>query len=105
MALGEAGATVYCTGRSSEKADPPRPPRSGSDSPFALAGRAETIEETARLVDSAGGTGIPVCVDHTVETQVEDLVRRIREEHGQLDILVNCIWGGDETRVDPIFAT
>jgi NAD(P)-dependent dehydrogenase (short-subunit alcohol dehydrogenase family) len=94
VALGEAGATVYCTGRSTEKTGAPRLPR--SDSPFALADRPETIEETARLVDSAGGTGIPVCVDHTVETQVEDLVRRIRKEHAHLDILVNCIWGGDE---------
>lgn len=94
LALGEAGATVYCTGRSSEGAARGRLPV--SNSPFALAGRPETIEETARLVDSAGGVGIPVCVDHTEEAQVGDLVCRIQKEHERLDILVNCIWGGDE---------
>lgn len=81
-ALGEAGATVYCTGRSvlGRAATP---------------GRAETIDETAELVTVAGGRGIAVRTDHTVEREVEALFSRVREEHGRLDVLVNDIWGGD----------
>lgn len=81
-ALGEAGATVYCTGRSVRG----RP---------ATEGRPETIEETAELVSAAGGTGIAVQVDHLVPGQVEALVARVRAEQGRLDVLVNDIWGGD----------
>lgn len=93
--LGEAGATVYCTGRSSRHS---RPAQDGmpSDSPFALTGRPETIEETAQMVTDYGGVGIPVRVDHTVEAQVQALCSRIAAEQGRLDILVNDIWGGDE---------
>lgn len=80
--LGAAGATVYTTGRSS------RAGRSEMDRP-------ETIEETAELVSAAGGTGIAVPVDHLVPEQVRDLVARIDAEQGQLDVLVNDIWGGD----------
>lgn len=82
-ALGAAGATVYCTGRSSRSAaaiDPRRP---------------ETIEETAELVTAAGGLGIAVRVDHTDEPAVAELFARVRAAHGRLDILVNDIWGGD----------
>jgi NAD(P)-dependent dehydrogenase (short-subunit alcohol dehydrogenase family) len=82
VALGEAGATVYCTGRST------RERRSEYDRP-------ETIEETAELVTAAGGTGIAVAVDHLEADQVEALVRRIDAEHGRLDVLVNDIWGGE----------
>jgi NAD(P)-dependent dehydrogenase (short-subunit alcohol dehydrogenase family) len=81
-ALGEAGATVYCTGRST---------RAGS----ATAGRPETIEETAQLVDEAGGVGIAVRVDHTVEHEVIALFTQIEGEQGRLDVLVNDVWGGD----------
>jgi NAD(P)-dependent dehydrogenase (short-subunit alcohol dehydrogenase family) len=81
--LGEAGATVYCTGRSMRG----RP---------ATGNRPETIEETAEMVDSYGGLGIAVRVDHTVEDQVRVLFERVKAEQGQLDILVNDIWGGDE---------
>ncbi|MCB9915378.1 MAG: SDR family NAD(P)-dependent oxidoreductase [Planctomycetes bacterium] len=81
-ALGEAGATVYCTGRSS---------RAGALD----AARPETIEETAELVDAAGGTGVTVRVDHTDEAAVAALVARVRADHGRLDVLVNDIWGGD----------
>ncbi len=81
--LGEAGATVYCTGRSTKG----RP---------ATKGRAETIEETADIVTARGGAGIAVQVDHTVEKQVTSLFARVREEKDRLDILVNDIWGGDE---------
>lgn len=81
--LGEAGATVYCTGRSVR----------GRQSDM---GRSETIEETAELVAAHGGKGIPVRVDHTVEVEVKALFERIRaEQDGQLDILVNDVWGGE----------
>src|SRR5215216_5474129 len=83
IALGEAGATVYCTGRTT------RTKRSEYDRP-------ETIEETAELVDAAGGVGIAVEVDHLQPAQVEALVRRIETEHGRLDVLVNDIWGGEK---------
>ena len=83
VALGEAGATVYCTGRST------RQRRSEYDRP-------ETIEETAELVDDAGGEGIAVEVDHLRPAQVESLVGRIDAERGRLDVLVNDIWGGEK---------
>jgi len=82
VSLGEAGATVYCTGRTTRKR------RSEYDRP-------ETIEETAELVDAAGGEGIAVEVDHLEPAQVEALVERIDAERGRLDVLVNDIWGGE----------
>jgi NAD(P)-dependent dehydrogenase (short-subunit alcohol dehydrogenase family) len=82
VALGEAGATVYCTGRTT------RERRSEYDRP-------ETIEETAELVTAAGGEGIAVAVDHLEADQVEALVWRIDAERGRLDVLVNDIWGGE----------
>jgi NAD(P)-dependent dehydrogenase (short-subunit alcohol dehydrogenase family) len=82
VALGEAGATVYCTGRST------RQRRSEYDRP-------ETIEETAELVTAAGGVGIAVPVDHLDADQVKALVQRIDAESGRLDVLVNDIWGGE----------
>ncbi len=82
VALGEAGATVYCTGRSTRKRG-------------ATPGRPETIEETAELVTAAGGRGIAVRVDHTEPSEVKKLAARIRREHKGLDILVNDVWGGD----------
>ncbi len=78
-ALGEAGATVYCTGRSVP----------GSPG---MKNRPETIQETAEIVTARGGRGIAVQVDHTVPEQVE----RLFEEVGELDILINDIWGGDD---------
>lgn len=82
IALGEAGATVYCSGRSAR----------GNPSPLA---RPETIDETAELVTAAGGTGIAVRTDHTVRAEVDALMARVRQEHGALDLLVNDVWGGD----------
>jgi NAD(P)-dependent dehydrogenase (short-subunit alcohol dehydrogenase family) len=81
--LGAAGATVYCSGRST------REQRSEYNRP-------ETIEETAELVDAAGGTGIAVQADHLAPEQVADLVARIDFEQGRLDVLVNDIWGGEK---------
>jgi NAD(P)-dependent dehydrogenase (short-subunit alcohol dehydrogenase family) len=80
--LGAAGATVYCTGRTTRE----------QPSEY---GRPETIEETAELVTAAGGRGIAVRVDHRESHQVADLVQRIDTEQGRLDVLVNDAWGGD----------
>jgi NAD(P)-dependent dehydrogenase (short-subunit alcohol dehydrogenase family) len=74
IALGQSGATVYVTGRS----------RLPTDSPH-----GGTIDETAALVDEAGGKGIPVPVDHFDDEAVAGLFARIGREHGRLDILVN----------------
>jgi len=78
--LGAAGATVYVTGRTT------RSQRSEMNRP-------ETIEETAALVDEAGGRGIAVKVDHLVPDEVSALVARIEREQGGLHVLVNDIWG------------
>ena len=74
VALGRTGATVYVTGRSTRD----------TDSPF-----GGTVGETARLIDQAGGTGVPVLVDHADDTAVAALFARVAEDHGRLDILVN----------------
>src|SRR5262245_11278461 len=102
-ALGEAGAVVYCTGRSVR----------GNPSPY---GRPETIDETAEMIVAAGGTAIPVRVDHSVESEVEALFARVDREHRQLDVLVNSIagedpmmksggsfWKADVTNADAVF--
>ena len=81
-ALGDAGAIVYCSGRS-VRGKP------------ATEGRSETIEETAEMVTSRGGLGIHVRTDHTVESEVQTLFERVKREQGRLDILVNDVWGGD----------
>jgi NAD(P)-dependent dehydrogenase (short-subunit alcohol dehydrogenase family) len=78
--LGAAGATVYVTGRTT------RAQRSEMNRP-------ETIEETAELIEAAGGHGIAVQVDHTQPEQVRALVERIEKEQGALHVLVNDIWG------------
>ena len=83
LGLGEAGAIVYCSGRSTRARG-------------ATAGRSETIEETAEMVTARGGRGIFARADHTVPEDVRQLVDRIRGEHGHLDILINDVWGGDE---------
>jgi NAD(P)-dependent dehydrogenase (short-subunit alcohol dehydrogenase family) len=81
-ALGEAGALVYCTGRSVR----------GDPSPYK---RPETIEETAEFIASAGGRAIPVRLDHTVEADVQGFIERVEREHGRLDVLVNSVAGED----------
>jgi NAD(P)-dependent dehydrogenase (short-subunit alcohol dehydrogenase family) len=82
IALGEAGATVYCNGRSSRGRQAPP-------------GRPETIEETAEMVTRADGQGVAVRVDHTEPAEVKTLVATIKRRHKRLDILVNDVWGGD----------
>jgi NAD(P)-dependent dehydrogenase (short-subunit alcohol dehydrogenase family) len=83
--LGEAGATVYCAGRSS---------RAGANaSGHHYAGRPETIEETAEMVDAAGGRGIAARVDFNVEEEVAEFFKRVGRERKRLDVLVNILTG------------
>jgi NAD(P)-dependent dehydrogenase (short-subunit alcohol dehydrogenase family) len=90
LALGEAGATVYCTGRSTRANRRPKS-QSKKASPFDHSRRPETIEETAEMVTARGGTGIAMVVDHTEPQQVGALLARIRKEQGKLHIVVNDI--------------
>jgi NAD(P)-dependent dehydrogenase (short-subunit alcohol dehydrogenase family) len=86
VALGEQGATVYVTGRTSGDSD----------------AEARTIEGSAAAVEAAGGVGIPVQVDHGDDDQIEALFARVRDDHGKIDLLVNNVykipnppaWGG-----------
>jgi NAD(P)-dependent dehydrogenase (short-subunit alcohol dehydrogenase family) len=82
LVLGEAGATVYVTGRSMRGSTTENLPGS--------------IDETAKAANVRGGQCIPVRCDHTVDADVEALFRRVREEQGRLDLLVNNVWGGYE---------
>jgi NAD(P)-dependent dehydrogenase (short-subunit alcohol dehydrogenase family) len=81
-ALGEAGATVYCTGRSIK----------GKPSPY---GRPETIDQTAAMIKAAGGTAIARRVDHTNENEVKRLFRRIMRAHRHIDVVVDSVAGED----------
>ena len=89
-ALGEAGATVVCTGRTSSV----RQLKSDYD-------RSETIEETAELVTQLGGTGVAVPMDHLVPEEVQQLSERLQNEFGKIDILVNDIWGAEVLKGGP----
>jgi NAD(P)-dependent dehydrogenase (short-subunit alcohol dehydrogenase family) len=86
--IGERGATVYVTGRSTRAE--PNPERPG------------TIEDTAEEVTARGGTGIAVRVDHTKRDEVASLIERIESEQGRLDLLVSNAWMGYEIRVEVI---
>ncbi|GAA1529878.1 SDR family oxidoreductase [Streptomyces albidochromogenes] len=81
--LGAAGAKVYVTGRTTREqvSEVGRP--------------GETIEQTAELINDAGGEAVAVPTDHLEEDQVRALVERIDREHGRLDVLVDSVWGGD----------
>jgi len=92
--LGEAGATVYCSGRSTRE----HPATTGI-----YAGRPETIDETAEMVTQYGGAGIAVRTDHLVPEQVETLVARVRNEMGRLDVLVNDISEGETHEWKPFW--
>jgi NAD(P)-dependent dehydrogenase (short-subunit alcohol dehydrogenase family) len=92
--LGEAGATVYCSGRSARG----NPNRTGY-----FAGRPETIDETAEMVAAHGGVGIPVRTDHLDEEQVATLIERVRREQGRLDVLVNDISEGEAHDWEPFW--
>jgi NAD(P)-dependent dehydrogenase (short-subunit alcohol dehydrogenase family) len=89
-ALGEVGATVICTGRSS------RTGRLRSDYD-----RPETIEETAELVTELGGLGVAMPIDHLDPPQVAGLAERLRADHGHIDVLVNDIWGAEVLKGGP----
>src|SRR5256885_5359577 len=79
-ALAAAGATVYCTGRSAK----------GKPSPY---GRPETIDETAAMIKAVGGAAVALRVDHTNETDVKALFRRILRAHKRIDIVVDSVAG------------
>src|SRR6476659_1663955 len=89
-ALGEAGATVVCTGRTSIV----RQLKSDYE-------RTETIEETAELVTQLGGNGIAIPMDHLVPDEVKRLADRLQSEFGKIDILVNDIWGAEVLKGGP----
>ena len=83
LVLGEAGATVFITGRSLR----------GSTTE----NMEGSIEETAEAVSARGGQGIAVRCNHTVDGEVEALFSRVKDEkQGRLDLLVNNVWGGYE---------
>ena len=83
LALGEAGATVYVTGRTvaEDQAAVPLP---------------GTVAQTAADVTRLGGQGIAVVCDHRDDAQVEAVFGRIQAEQGRLDLLVNNAWAGYE---------
>src|SRR5262249_4964182 len=82
LALGEAGATVYVTGRSEQGGT--------------TEGLPGTVRETAEAVTQRGGQGVAVRCDHTADAEVEALFARVAQEQGRLDLLVNNVWGGYE---------
>ena len=82
LALGEAGATVYVTGR--------------SDAAGTTEGLPGTVRDTADAVTQRGGQGVPVRCDHAADAEVEALFARVEQEQGRLDVLVNNAWGGYE---------
>jgi NAD(P)-dependent dehydrogenase (short-subunit alcohol dehydrogenase family) len=87
LGLGEAGATVYVTGRTEVEG-------AGRE------GLAGSVQRTAEEVSARGGQGIPVVCDHRDDAQVEALFARIRAEQGRLDLLVNSVWAGYEYMVE-----
>ncbi|MGD2069925.1 MAG: SDR family NAD(P)-dependent oxidoreductase, partial [Gemmatimonadota bacterium] len=89
LALGDAGATVYVTGRSSRETG-------------ATQGRPETVEETAERVTERGGSGVAVRCDHTDQAAVQGLFERVAGEAGRLDVLVSNAWGGYERPVETV---
>src|SRR5580692_11802442 len=84
LALGDAEAIVYVTGRTTRTGPKPVDQAPG------------TIEDTADEVTRRGGLGIPVTIDHTDPAQVEELFTRVHQERGRLDILACAVWGGNE---------
>ncbi len=93
--LGAAGATVYCTGRTTREVAAVRRKARGARAPLDVKSRTETIEDTADLVTEHGGQGIAVMCDHTDSRAVQRLFARVAKDHGHIDVLVNDVWGGD----------
>jgi len=83
LGLGEAGATVYVTGRSVEE-------KKDADK---LGG---TVFSAAEAVTSMGGNGIAIQCDHREDAQVEETFKQIAKESKKIDVLVNNAWGGYE---------
>jgi NAD(P)-dependent dehydrogenase (short-subunit alcohol dehydrogenase family) len=92
LALGEAGATVYVTGRTTRNGRKP------------VDGAPGTIEDTAEEVTRRGGRGIAVAVDFTDPAQVADFFTRVGREQASLAILACAVWGGSERYLDPVWA-
>jgi NAD(P)-dependent dehydrogenase (short-subunit alcohol dehydrogenase family) len=90
-ALGEAGATVICTGRTTREAG----------STHSDYDRPETIEETAELVTRLGGTGVARAVDHLDTGAVKGLADWLRRTYAHIDVLVNDIWGAEVLKGGP----
>jgi NAD(P)-dependent dehydrogenase (short-subunit alcohol dehydrogenase family) len=91
LALGDAGATVYVSGRTTRDGSGP------------IDGAPGTIEQTAEEVTARGGVGIAMRVDHTDPAQVTALFDRILRDHARLDILACAVWGGNERYLDPVW--
>jgi NAD(P)-dependent dehydrogenase (short-subunit alcohol dehydrogenase family) len=83
LALGEAGATVYVTGRSVR----------GGRTTDNISG---TVDDTVAEINKRGGTAFAVRCDHSLESDVAALFERVRSEQERLDILVNNAWSGNE---------
>lgn len=91
LALGDAGATVIVTGRTTRNGPAPADKAPG------------TIEDTAEEVTRRGGEGIPIPVDHTNAAEVEELFAHVSREYGRVDILACAVWGGNERFLDPVW--
>lgn len=87
LGLGEAGATVYITGRTVNQVE-------------TVDGLGGTIYETAAEVEKQGGRCIPIQCDHRRDEDVKEVFRNIEDTHGKLDLLVNNVWGGYEQMVE-----
>ncbi len=83
LGLGEAGATVYVTGRTTQE---------GSD----IDKLGGTVFTTAEEITAIGGKGIAVVCDHRDDSQVEKVFQQVAQAHQRLDVLVNNAWGGYE---------
>lgn len=83
LVLGEAGATVYVTGRSVR----------GEKTTNNVSG---TIDDTVDEIHKRGGKAFAVRCDHSDDAEVAELFKRVRAEQGYLDILVNNAWAGNE---------
>jgi NAD(P)-dependent dehydrogenase (short-subunit alcohol dehydrogenase family) len=87
LGLGEAGATVYVTGRTVREEQ-------------AREGLGGTIHQTAEKVSELGGQGIAARCDHRDDAQVEAVFQRVVAEQGRLDVLVNNVWAGYESMIE-----
>lgn len=87
LALGQLGATVYVTARSTQNN------YTFSDLPY-------SIEDVANQINEHGGIGIPIQCDYTDDTQVKQLFQKIYQEAAKIDLLVNAAWGGEEIKIN-----